>query len=89
MRLFTNPWLWAAVAGSVVLQVLVVYVPFLQSAFGTTPLTLRDWGVCVGVASSVLWLREATKVIRRATPSAPPDVMALDPAASPPPSAPR
>jgi hypothetical protein len=32
---FTNRWLWAAMAGSVVLQVVVVYVPFLQDAFGT------------------------------------------------------
>ena len=38
-HLFTNRWLWAAVAGSVVLQVVVVYVPFLQNAFGTTPLS--------------------------------------------------
>ena len=64
-HLFTNRWLWAAVAGSVVLQVLVVYVPFLQNAFGTTPLSGRDWLVCVAVASSVLWLREASKAMRR------------------------
>ena len=66
--LLTNRWLWAAVAGSVGLQVLVVYVPFLQSAFGTTPLSGRDWLVCVAVASSVLWLREASKAMRRVAP---------------------
>jgi Ca2+-transporting ATPase len=65
-HLFTNRWLWAAVAGSVGLQVLVVYVPFLQSAFGTTPLSGQDWLVCVAVASSVLWLQEASKAMRRA-----------------------
>jgi len=63
-RLFTNRWLWTAVAGSVVLQVVVVYVPFLQNAFGTTSLSAGDWVFCIGVASSVLWLREAGKAIR-------------------------
>ena len=53
-HLFTNRWLWAAVAGSVALQVMVVDVPFLQNAFGATPLSGRDWLVCVAVASSVL-----------------------------------
>jgi Ca2+-transporting ATPase len=64
-HLFTNRWLWAAVAGSVGLQALVVYVPFLQSAFGTIPLSGQDWLLCVAVASSVLWLREASKAMLR------------------------
>jgi Ca2+-transporting ATPase len=65
-HLFTNGWLWAAVGGSVAMQVLVVYVPFLQRAFGTTPLTGGDWLFSAAVASSVLWLREASKAIGRA-----------------------
>ncbi len=59
--LFTNRWLWLAVGGSVVLQVLVVYVPFLQRAFGTVGLSVGDWLFCLAVASSVLWLREISK----------------------------
>jgi P-type Ca2+ transporter type 2C len=66
VHLFTNRWLWGAVAGSVALQLLVVYVPFLQRAFGTVGLTARDWTFCMAVASSVLWLREGTKLIGRA-----------------------
>jgi Ca2+-transporting ATPase len=62
-HLFRNHWLWGAIFASVALQVLVVYVPFLQWAFGTVAVTARDWGLCVAVASSVLWLREATKLI--------------------------
>ena len=65
-HLFTNGWLWAAVGASVALQVLVVYVPFLQRAFNTSPLSGGDWLFCVTVASSVLWLREASKAIARA-----------------------
>jgi P-type Ca2+ transporter type 2C len=67
VHLFTNKWLWAALIGSVVLQVVVVYVPFLQNAFGTTPLSAGDWLFSGGVASSVLWIREATKVLTRAS----------------------
>jgi P-type Ca2+ transporter type 2C len=62
--LFTNRWLWAAVAASIVLQFAVVYVPFLQNAFGTTPLRAADWLFSFVVASSVLWLREGSKAIR-------------------------
>ena len=43
VRLFANGWLWAAIAGSLALQVLVVHVPFLQRAFGTTALSTTDW----------------------------------------------
>ena len=63
-QLFANAWLWTAMAGSIALQVLVVHVPLLQRAFGTTPLTMRDWVFCAAVASSVLWLRELSKLVR-------------------------
>ena len=65
-HLFTNLWLWVAIGVSVVLQFFVLYLPFLQRAFGTTALSAQDWGVCLSVASSVLWLRELSKVITRA-----------------------
>lgn len=67
VNLFANGWLSAAIAGSVALQSLVVYVPFLQRAFGTVGLSATDWAVCTGVASSVLWLREASKWVGRAS----------------------
>jgi P-type Ca2+ transporter type 2C len=71
VHLFTNHWLWSAIAASLALQVLVVYVPFLQRAFGTVGLTARDWILCVGVASTVLWLREASKLMVRQAPGTP------------------
>jgi P-type Ca2+ transporter type 2C len=64
--LFRNYWLWAAIGLSLLLHVAVVYVPFLQQAFSTTGLSARDWLVCAAVASSVLWLREVSKLIARA-----------------------
>ena len=65
-HLFTNRWLWAAVTLSLGLQVVVVYAPFLQQAFGTVDLSVTDWARCAAVASSVLWLREITKGLARA-----------------------
>jgi Ca2+-transporting ATPase len=59
--LFTNKWLWSGVALSVLLQFVVLYVPFLQVAFDTVPLSAWDWFVCTAVASSVLWLGELFK----------------------------
>ncbi len=64
--LFANAWLWAAVALSALLQVAVVYVPFLKQAFSTVGLGARDWLVCAAVGSSVLWLSEARKLVVRA-----------------------
>jgi P-type Ca2+ transporter type 2C len=61
--LFSNPWLWLAVAVSLLLQIAVVYTPFLQEAFSTRPLTLTDWLVCTAVASSVLFLRELLRLV--------------------------
>ena len=63
-HMFANAWLWSAVAVSIGLQVLVVYLPPLQRAFGTVTLGVADWSQCVAVASSVLWLRELSKMIQ-------------------------
>ncbi len=62
---FSNHWLWWAVLVALALQVLVVHVPFLQDAFGTTALSLGQWLFCLAVASSVLWIQEIHKLILR------------------------
>lgn len=64
-HLFTNPLLWAAIAVSIALQVAVVHAPVLNDAFETMPLTGRDWMICVGLASIVLWADEAKKLLFR------------------------
>ena len=64
--LFSNKWLWGAVLSSLVLQAAVIYIPFLQQAFSTVSLSFEDWLVCAMVASSVLWLRELSKIVTRA-----------------------
>ncbi|WP_081784924.1 cation-translocating P-type ATPase [Cellulomonas sp. KRMCY2] len=65
-RLFANRWLWAAIVLSLALQVAVVHVPVLNTAFGTAPLGLDQWLVCAAMASAVLWVEELRKVGLRA-----------------------
>jgi magnesium-transporting ATPase (P-type) len=63
--LFRNRWLWGALLLSLGLQAAVLYAPFLQRAFDTVGLSLADWVRCTLVASSVLWLREVSKLASR------------------------
>lgn len=63
--IFHNRWLWGAVLLSLLLQVAVIYTPFLQQTFSTVRLSFGDWLRCAAVASSVLWLRELGKLFRR------------------------
>jgi calcium-translocating P-type ATPase len=65
-HLLTNRLLWSALALSVVLQVAVVQVPFLNDAFDTSPLAVTEWLICIGLASLVLWADEAKKLVERA-----------------------
>ncbi len=64
-HLFTNYYLWGAVALSAALQVAAVHIGFLNDAFETTPLDLGDWMVCLGLASLVLFAAEAKKLLER------------------------
>ena len=63
VHMFTNYWLWVALGVSLLLQVVVIYTPFLQRAFGTVSLSPQEWLFCIAIASSVLWLREISKVV--------------------------
>jgi Ca2+-transporting ATPase len=62
---FDNKWLLAAVTSSLLTHVLVIYVPFLQTAFHTVALSGRDWIVATVVASSLLIIMEAIKLVYR------------------------
>ena len=64
--LFSNKWLWGAIGLSVVLQLLVIYVPFLNGPFGTTPLSPLAWVECICLAAFVLIASEIYKAIMRA-----------------------
>ena len=65
-HLFTNPWLWGAVTLSLLLQVAVVNLEFLNLAFGTVPLGFYQWLLCAAMASVVVWYSEMRKLVNRA-----------------------
>ncbi len=66
---FRNRWLNLAVAWEMALLLCIIYVPFLQVAFGTFPLPLRDWGIVIAIAACVTPVLECAKwVIRRTMP---------------------
>jgi Ca2+-transporting ATPase len=61
-----NGRLWIALAAVVALQVVIVQVGAFQGLFETESLTAIGWLVAVGVGSSILWIEELHKLIRRA-----------------------
>jgi Ca2+-transporting ATPase len=58
----SNDVLWMTLAVVLALQIAVVHVPAMQPWLSTTALSLEDWGLAVGVASSVLVFDELRKL---------------------------
>ena len=63
--MFTNRWLWGAIALSIVLQLAVIYIPVLNTAFGTTPLHWHQWFEAIALAACVLAASELYKLAVR------------------------
>ena len=63
LGVFRNRALVFSIGLAVLLQIAVVYVPFLQVAFKTFPLTLRDWGIVVLAAGGLFALEEIRKYL--------------------------
>jgi Ca2+-transporting ATPase len=58
---FSNRWLLLAVAITLGAQICAVYVPFLQVALHTVPLSWHDWGVMILVALPLFVFMEIGK----------------------------
>ena len=68
--IFSNRALIGAVILTVLLQVAVVYVPFLQTTFKTMALPLRDLGIAALLSTSLFFVVELQKwLIRRFSPA--------------------
>ncbi len=64
--LFENRWLVGAAALSLALHLLVIYLPALQTAFRTVPLSAADWLIAAAVAATLLAVTEPAKFALRA-----------------------
>lgn len=63
--LFANPWLIIAISGSVILHIMICYVPFFESVFGTVPLSQNDWILVISLSFPVILIDEVLKIIAR------------------------
>jgi Ca2+-transporting ATPase len=63
LGIFRNRYMLLAVGVAVLLQMAVVYLPFMQIAFHTVPLSLAQWGIIIGIAGSIFITEELRKVI--------------------------
>ncbi|MBP9040711.1 MAG: cation-translocating P-type ATPase [Anaerolineaceae bacterium] len=61
--LFSNKWMNIAVLSSLILMLAVVYVPFLNPVFQTTPLHLAQWELIVPLLLIPSVVAELTKMI--------------------------
>lgn len=62
---FRNRALWTSLVAVIVLQIAAVHLRFFNDLLGTTPLAVRGWLLCAGVASSVLVVEELRKLLVR------------------------
>ena len=60
---FSNAWLVYAAIISVIMQLVVVYVPAFQRAFHTVGLSLEDWALILPVSLSGFIAIEVTKIV--------------------------
>ncbi|MCK4625968.1 MAG: cation transporting ATPase C-terminal domain-containing protein, partial [Phycisphaerae bacterium] len=62
---FSNRYLIGAVLLCALLQLCILYVPFLQLLFGTVPLLdVRDWIIVLSVSATIFVVVEGVKMIR-------------------------
>ena len=66
LGIFSNRWMQAAVGLSIVLLLVVVFVPFLQPIFNTSALSLTEWSVVLGLSLFPAVTEEIYKAILRA-----------------------
>ncbi len=62
---FSNKWMQWAVLTSLVILLAIIYVPFLDPIFGTSFLTLEDWGVMVPLILVPSLAAEINKLVLR------------------------
>ncbi len=65
LGVLSNPSLVLAAVSSFLLQMSVIYVPFLQPIFKTQALSVLDLGIIMAFSSLPLWIMEAVKAVNR------------------------
>jgi Ca2+-transporting ATPase len=63
--IFSNKWMQMAVLTSLVILLIIIYVPFLQPIFGTAALSLQDWGIMLPLILVPSIAAEINKLVLR------------------------
>lgn len=63
LGLFTNMYLIGAIVISAVLQLIIIFVPFLNSIFEVTTLSLNQWLIVLAASISIIPIVEVMKII--------------------------
>ncbi len=64
-RMKHNRFIWASTAASLICTTLVIYVPFLSTAFGFAAISLAEYAVAMGLAVMIVPAVETMKLIQR------------------------
>ncbi|QIP14122.1 cation-translocating P-type ATPase [Spirosoma aureum] len=67
LGLFSNKPMLGAIGVSIVLQLLIIYMPFFNNLFSTQPLSASELGITLAVSSLTFWAVELHKLIKRQT----------------------
>ncbi len=62
---FSNPMLLAAVSVTLILQLMIIYVPFFNLVFRTFPLRWEELAVCAAGAVTIIFITEVKKLFLR------------------------
>jgi magnesium-transporting ATPase (P-type) len=60
-EVFVNKGLWVVSAVLLVLQLAIIYLPVMNSLFGTVPMPLKFWGITLVVGAMIFVIVETEK----------------------------
>jgi Ca2+-transporting ATPase len=63
LGIFKNRWLLMGIGIAVMLQMAVIYIPFLSEAFQTSPLGISQWGIVLLAGSALFVIEEVRKIV--------------------------
>lgn len=65
--IFSNRWINLALVVSIIIQVMIIEVPFFERLFQFDPISFAEFTILALIASSVLWMGEAYKAVLQYT----------------------
>ena len=64
-NIFRNKYIFIGLGAAITLQLLALYTPFMQKVLKTTGLSLKEWGVILVAALTIIAAEEIRKIITR------------------------